>query len=71
MTELTQFERKALEAVKDGGDVFARGTAVILRGLESEGFVTICEAMGDYPGETQQPFFGAIITKAGKQALAA
>ena len=67
---LTVFERQALEAVKDGGDVFDRATATVLRGLEPDGFVEICEVMGDYPGEQRQPYFGAIVTRKGKRALA-
>ena len=67
---LTIFERQALEAVKDGGDVFSRGTAVLLRGLEQEGLVEICDAQGDYDGKLCLPYFGAIITAKGKEVLA-
>jgi len=70
MSELTIFERQALEAVKDGGDVFSRGTAVLLRGLEQEGLVEICAAQGDYDGKLCLPYFGAIITAKGKEVLA-
>jgi len=66
---LTVFERRALEAVKGGGDVFDRGTAVMLRGLEAEGLVDICEPMGDYDGKGPMPFFGAITTAKGINAV--
>jgi hypothetical protein len=66
---LTEKEKAALLAVKDGGDVWDRSTAVTLRALEKRGLVSIVKAMEPLSGEKAQPFFGAITTKAGLAAI--
>jgi hypothetical protein len=68
-TTLTKKEKDALLAVKDGGDVYDRGTAVTLRALEKRGLVSIEKAVMPPSGEKQQPYFGAITTKAGLAAI--
>lgn len=63
--ELTWFDKQALEAVRCSADIFDKGTAVILRGLESEGFVKIGKPFGGYDDAGVSPYFGAITTNKG------
>lgn len=70
MNTLTKDERAALRAVKDGGDVYDRGIAVILRACEKRGLVTIVKPVMPQSGKARQPYFGAITTRAGLRAIA-
>lgn len=68
--KLTDEQLDALMLVKDGADVYIRPIAGLLRGLEKTGHVEITKPMmyrGD--GTDQMPYFGAIATKKGLQAL--
>ena len=67
--QLTNDHKKALKAVQDGADVFGYGIAEKLRECEREGFVEICDAVGNYPGASQQPYFGAVLTEKGFAAI--
>lgn len=67
---ITQAERSALVSIKDGGDVYDRATAIILRGLEKRGLVNIVKAVMPPSGEQRQPYFGVIATRAGCAAIA-
>lgn len=54
-----------------------QGLAVDIRGAnmtqqqKDEALIIVLEALGDYPAETTQPFFGAKSTRAGARALRA
>jgi hypothetical protein len=64
--KLTKAEAKAIIGVSKGADIYGYGTAKTLRAMETRGFVEITKAMmatGD--GSGQEPYFGAIATKAG------
>lgn len=67
--DITQQEKTVLRAVKNGGDVYDRATAVALRALEKRGLVTIVRAVAPPTGDKAQPYFGAIATKAGIAAI--
>ncbi|MCP4397925.1 MAG: hypothetical protein GY801_11595 [bacterium] len=72
MMTLNQEEKEALNSVVGGADVFGLQVANILRKLEIQGLVTICEAMGEYDsGKDQLPYFGAITNRKGSEALEA
>lgn len=68
---LTPTERAALTAIRDGADVFSMTTAKTLRHLERTRpeLLEICPAMGEYGPRDQHPYFGAILTAAGDDAL--
>lgn len=68
--QLNNDETQALKAVTHGGDVYGYKTARILRELEKRGLVSITKALFAPSGEKQQPYFGAITTKAGRAAIA-
>ena len=66
---LTVEEKDALRAVRDGGDVYDRRIAVILRALEKRGLLSIEKPAAPPSGEKRQPYFGAITTKSGLAAI--
>ena len=66
--KLTPVERGALKAVRQGGDVYDYGIALILRRLSKSGLVTITRPMGSPHGARQLPYFGAIATAKGLKA---
>lgn len=70
---LTGDELSAMALVKGGADVYSRRLAMTLREVEKRhpDLIDICKPMqyqGD--GTDQVPFFGAILTAAGRDALA-
>jgi hypothetical protein len=71
--QLTKEHREAMAAVRNGADVYSYATALRLREVERAypDLVDIGPAMNPPPnGADQQPYFGAILTAAGKDALA-
>jgi hypothetical protein len=71
--QLNKAQREAMAAVKDGADVYDYATALRLREVQRAfpGFVDIGPAMAPPTnGTAKQPYFGAILTAAGKAALA-
>jgi len=69
---LTPDEMALLREISGGADVFSRKTAKQLRALAKKAprLMRITEAMGEYPGATRQPFFGAVCTTEGRALLA-
>jgi len=69
---LTPSEVESMRAVADGADVLAYGIAKDLRAVQERfpGFVRIGARMGNYKGHEQMPYFGAILTPAGRKAIA-
>lgn len=64
---------EALEAVKSGADIYSHALALKLREIEQEEpeLIWICKARhAPVDGAVQQPYFGCICTKAGRQELA-
>jgi hypothetical protein len=71
---LTAEMKTVMAAIKDGGDVWGYGEARCLREIERRfpGLVTITKAMqAPSDGAKQQPYFGAILTNAGRKAIEA
>ena len=68
---LTPKERAALTAIRDGADVFSPTTARTLRTLKRDhpDWLVICDAQGEYGPHERHPYFGAILTDEGKQAV--
>lgn len=61
---------KALLDVRYGADVYGLADAKLYRDLEKLGLVNICPAMNaPKDAAKRQPYFGCIITDAGKAAL--
>ncbi len=69
--KLTNEHKRAMAAVKNGGDVFSYETAMLLREVERSHpeLIKIVPAKSNVPGEQQQPYFGAILTAAGCEAI--
>ena len=71
--ELTKEQREAMVAVKGGADVYSYAIAMRLREVQraSPELIDIGRAM-DPPtdGAVPQPYFGAVLTAAGKAAIA-
>jgi hypothetical protein len=71
--DLTPEQIAAMKAVKDGADVYAYGIALRLREVQRAhpGLIDIGRAMSPPSnGAARQPYFGAILTKAGHAAIA-
>lgn len=69
---LTEDEKAALRAVEDGADVYSYALARTLRIIDQRrpGLVDICDPQAYHgDGTDQVPYFGAILTDAGKAAL--
>lgn len=68
---LNREQVRALRRIKYGADIKDRKLAEILRSIEAEHptFITITDPMGVYPVNQMQPYFGAIATKAGLEAI--
>lgn len=73
VARLTDAHYEAMRAVTNGADVFSYVTARLLREVEATkpAFITVTDAMGDYNPVGQLPYFGAILTGKGKDALKA
>lgn len=73
MKKLTRKNVQALNAVGDGVDVFSPMLARTLRDLEriKPPLLTICRPMNQHDGAGVMPFFGARLTAAGKELVAA
>ena len=69
--QLTEDHFKAMEAVRNGAEVFGYTTAQALRQVERNAphLVHITPPMGNYKPYEQHPYFGAILTAAGKEYL--
>jgi hypothetical protein len=73
MTIITEQTKTVMRAIENGADIYGYGDAVILRQLakESPEMVEITRAkMYKGDGTTQMPYFGAMLTHAGKAAIA-
>jgi len=70
MLSLTQEQVEVLKSIDGGADIFAHGAATLLRGLERThpGLLRIVEAQGKYCAIGPTPYFGAILTAAGRRA---
>lgn len=69
---LTAEMKMVMRAVKDGGDVWGRGEAMCIREIERRfpGLVKITRPMNaPKDGAAKQPYFGAILTDAGRMAI--
>lgn len=70
--ELTTDEMSALRSVEGGADVYSMDLAMRLREIEKKApeLLTICEPQAyEGDGTDQMPYFGCIVTAAGKKAL--
>jgi len=69
--QLTTEQKKALAAIKDGGDVSGYDLATILRDLDTKhpGLMEITNPRGSYGVRDRRPYFGARATKAGLEAI--
>lgn len=69
--KLTKKHKNAMLRVKYGADVFSYEIAMLLREVQlfSPELIRIGPAHADIPGERQQPYFGAKLTKAGCRAI--
>lgn len=69
--KLTKEHKEAMRAVTHGADVSGYSIARLLREVERHHpeLITICKVMGDYDGAGHVPYFGAILTKAGRRAV--
>lgn len=69
---LTAEQKRAMALVKNGADVYCYGLAGTLRGLQKTHgeLISITPAV-DPPDDVKakQPYFGAILTAAGKAAI--
>ena len=72
MTRITAEEKRAMALVKDGADVIAHHVAGLLRSVQKKApkLITITSVMGVYDGAGRLPYFGAILTPAGKALVA-
>lgn len=68
---LTPEEVKALEAIADGADVVCHTLACTLRSIQAShpSYLCITRAMNETAPGGQRPFFGAILTSKGSQAI--
>lgn len=68
---LTAEEIAELAAVSEGADVWGYSNAMRLRSVQRKApqLINICKAMEQPPGHMQQPYFGAIATRAGLDFL--
>lgn len=71
--KLTDKEKDALFAIRKGADILSHDLAKTLRGLERKAphLLTICKPMGQYEAHERLPYFGALLSTKGKQALRA
>ena len=70
--KLTKKQKEAMKLVKDGADVSIPAIARELRAVEKKHpeLIHIVKPMGDYDGRGHVPYFGAILTDAGRNAVA-
>lgn len=70
--KLTKKQKEAMKLVKDGADVSSPAIARELRAVEKNHpkLIHIVKPMGDYDGRGHVPYFGAILTDAGRDAVA-
>ena len=70
--KLTKKQKEAMKLVKDGADVSSHAIARELRAVEKKHpeLIHIVKPMGDYDGRGHVPYFGAILTDAGRNAVA-
>lgn len=68
MIKLTLEEKEAMRLVSDGADVIAHHLAGLLRSVQKKApaLITITPVMGEYDGAGRLPYFGAILTPAGR-----
>lgn len=68
---LTTRQIESMRAVARGADVFDRAIAVDLRAVHGAfpGLINITGAMGFYGPRERHPYFGAILTAAGRAAI--
>ena len=69
--KLSKEEKEALKSIENGADVYSYAIAGTLRKLQKTRpkLFDICDAMNPPSGEKQQPYFWAILTEEGKNAL--
>lgn len=71
--DLSQDQVEAMKAVKNGADVYSYGIARALREVHNvrPDLVTITKPMTrKFTGVERMPYFGAILTREGKRAIA-
>lgn len=70
---LSKEQQEAMFAIRSGGDVFSPTIARRLRALHKAHptLIEITEPMGRYTATQERPYLGAILTAAGRHALAA
>lgn len=68
MIKLILEEKEAMRLVSDGADVIAQHLAGLLRSVQKKApaLIRITPVMGEYDGAGRRPYFGAILTKAGR-----
>lgn len=68
---LSAYEREVMQSVSQGADVWGYLEASTLRSIKRRfpEYVQIVQAMEKPSGEKRQPYFGAILTVAGRKAL--
>lgn len=72
MTMLRPDEKHALGQIRNGADIGSHVLAAQLRALKKDhpNLLTITPVLNDYDPMESRPFFGAILTAAGKEAIA-
>lgn len=70
--KLTKKQKEAMKLVRDGGDVSSPAIARELRAVQKYHplLIFITKPMGDYDGRGHVPYFGAILTDEGRDAVA-
>ena len=68
---LTKKQKEAMKLVIDGADVSSPFIARELRTVEKNypKLIHITKPMGDYDGRGHVPYFGAILTNEGREAI--
>lgn len=67
--KLTKKQKEAMRLVKNGADVIGLDIAMELRALQKRHpeLISITKRMGKYKASQQLPYFGAILTDAGRR----
>ena len=70
--KLTKKQKEAMKLVINGADVISLDLATELRAVQKNypSLIRITKRMGKYDGGRQLPYFGAILTGAGRAAVA-
>ena len=68
-TPLTQEQIKLLKDLEGGADIVGYLDALLCRQFEKSGHIQITRVQGNYAAEKRLPYFGAILTAAGRKLL--